>query len=249
MEREHDGFIFTHIPKCGGTSFRQYFNVSAINSGISKDQIYIPGFNGLLNESNFEQLNKEQLDTLTKQQLQVIAAHCKYNVHREYSLSMQRPFYYTVLRDPVDRFISHYNFFYFTLGYRNLKGVTLNELSTDRFDFIVKLIGDLQVRYLANFKYPKILGPDNMLKLAKYNLQYEYGCFGLLDYAADSIELLSFSEIPWITFNSIDLPKRNIGTVSYEISEEVLARIKDANKLDINLYQFANELWSKKVEA
>lgn len=244
---EYDSIIFTHIPKCGGTSFRQYFNASAISSGINKDQIYIPGFNGLKNESNFDQLNKEQLDALTRQKLLVIAAHCKYNVHREYSLSIQRPFYYTVLRDPVQRFISHYNYFYFSLGYRDLMGVTLNDLSDEQFNFIARLIGDLQVRYLANFKYPKILGSENMLKLAKYNLEYEYGCFGLLDFAADSIELLRASGIPWIKFSSTDLPQRNIGKASYKISEKVLSRIREANKLDVNLYKFANELWAKMV--
>jgi len=249
-KKEYDSFIFTHIPKCGGTSFRKLVNDAALESGISKNEIYIPGFNDLGNDKNIDQLNEVEKEAFKKRKYKVIAAHSKFNLHAEYELGLQNPFYYTILRDPVKRFISHYHFFYFTLGYNNLKGVHLNDLSVEKLIFLIRKLANIQTAYLANFKYKKVIGATNLLKLAKYNLQYEYKDFGILHDINSSIESLNSKKPKWLSKMN-ELPLLNSsGSNKVKCKNEILELIKDENQSDFELIEFGNFLLeSRKLES
>lgn len=238
-KKNYDSFIFTHIPKCGGTSFRKLINDSAAESGISSDKVYIPGFNGLANDKNINQLTDEEILSFKNSQFRVIAAHSKFNLHKELELKLASPYYYTILRHPIKRFISHYHFFYFTLGYNKLKGVNLNELDKDKLIFLIKKLSNIQTDYLANFKFKKVLGDENLLKLAKFNLKYEYDSYGILENMNDSIEEFKISAPEWLEINSDISLLNSSNSKKHHITEDTIDLIKKYNELDLELYRFA----------
>ena len=195
IQDKYDSFIFTHIPKCGGTSFRHFINTSGKINKINEDEIYIPGCNGLTADKNLDQLNKTELKQLKKRRIKILANHSKYNEHLQHKLIIQKPYYYTLLRDPVERFISHYNFFYYKNGLDDLSNISLNDLDEGRLEELIIRLSNLQVRYISNVKYPKAVGLENQYKIAHYNLTQIYGNFGILDKMEESIDLLSHSMV------------------------------------------------------
>lgn len=247
-KKDFDSFIFTHIPKCGGTSFRSLINTTALANGIHKGQIHIPGFNTLDFKMNFDQLNEDQLLHMQSQELKVIACHCKFDMHKTYNLTTKKPFYFTILRDPIDRFISHYNFFYFKLGYNDCKGVSLNELTKKKLDFLLTHLGNIQTRYLSSINHIKLIGFANVLKVAKYNLQYEYHDFGLLNDTAGMIQSLKSTLPEWLTLGEIEMPISNAFKHQDKLSPKLIRKIKAANKYDVELYKFAKMLHSLKTQ-
>lgn len=247
--KNYDSFIFTHIPKCGGTSFRQLINDSAIASGISVDKLYIPGFNGMANNKNIGQLKGAEREEFKSGNYKIIAAHSKFNLHKEYELKLKSPFYYTILRDPIKRFVSHYHFFYYKLGYDNLKGVAIKELSDEKLIFLVKRLSNIQTDYLASFKFKKVLGEENMLKLAKYNLQYEYADFGIIDNMKKSIERLRLIQPNWLHIEG-NLPNLNTSSSkSHKINDDIKKLILEHNQNDYQLLEFGKRLIHSKEKA
>lgn len=148
--RQYKSFIFVHIPKSGGTSFRDYIYRLATASGVPVEKIHVPGYGGLSNEKNISQLTKQELVDFRRMNKVVLAAHCKYDVHKDFKLNMADPFYYILLRNPVERFISHYNFFHRHLGYRNLKGIHLNDLNEYNLEEMLKRMANIQLSHLIN---------------------------------------------------------------------------------------------------
>ena len=247
MDRNYDSFIYTHIPKCGGTSFRNFINDSALASGVSADEIYIPGCNNLSNDKNIPQLTEKELNEVQIKPIKVLATHAQYNVQKQFNLDIKNPFYFTILREPIARFISHYNFFYYKNGYDNLKGVRLDQIDKQKLSQLLKRISNIQVKYLSNIKHIKIVGLDNMLKLAKYNLIYEYQCFGILEYINVSLEDLRKKSPDWINLQ-IEFPEANTNkSSSYDLDEEVVEIIKSNHKHDIALYKFALDIYKRNL--
>ena len=246
MSKEnYDSFIFTHIPKCGGTSFRKYINDCALDSGIDSEKIYIPGFNGIENNKNIPELNDDELYDLQNKSLKIIANHAKYEVELDYSLNVNDPFYFTILRNPIERFISHYNFFYYKLGYSGCKGKTLEDLGAEKLDHIINHLSNVQVTYLSNIKHKKIVGWKNMLKLAKYNLMMEYDCYGLIEDMKRTLKILKKRKPEWLTLDQ-EFPILNTSNShKFKVSDEVIEKIRDANIWDILLYDFAKENFKK----
>ncbi len=243
-EKTHyDSFIFTHIPKCGGTSFRKYINDAALASGINKEEIYIPGFNGLGNNKNIINLPKAEISQIRQKPIKILANHAYFNVHKEYELNIQNPFYYTILREPVARFVSHYNFFYYKNGYDDCKGISLNDLPEEKLLKLLQLLSNIQVKYLSNIKHIKIVGYDNMLKLAKYNLLYEYPAFAILEDMELSLTILQQETPSDLLQFSEKFPVQNSYSKKSKepIAEPILEKIRAYNAYDIELYNFGKK--------
>jgi len=240
----YKSFIYTHIPKCAGSSFRQLIFKSAITSGVKKDHIYIPETLGIPNNANLNQLKNKQLEVLKRRELTILADHSKFNIHKRLKLNMEAPFYYTLIREPVKRFISHYNYFYFDKGYGNLKGVHLNDLNEERLIAVLKSLSNITVDYISN-RYEKIepIVTKTTLLRAAYNLENHFASFGIVEKMKPSLYLLNKYSPEWITIKT-EIPMKNTTKVKLDSPrDEILNLIKKHNKFDIDLYDFATKLF------
>lgn len=246
-EKEYGSFVFTHIPKCGGTSFRKYINDAAIDSGLKLDNIYIPGFNELDNDKNIPQLDENEIKTLQKKELKILANHCKYGEDTAMGIKLESPFNFTILRDPVKRFISHYHFFYYTLGYNDCKGVSLDKLNDKKLEVLLDKLGNIQVGYISNIKFKKVVGLENMLKICKYNIHYEFDAFGVVEDMKTTLHFLKKQCPSWLKLTGTFPTLNTSNSKKVNLPDGIIARIEEANKYDIELYQFSkNLLYTKK---
>ncbi len=244
---EYSSFIFTHIPKCGGTSFRHYINSACLLNNLDTSEIYIPGCNEIKSDKNLGQLDNKELEQLRKNNIRVLANHTKYEEHSKYKIKIPSPYYYTLLRNPIQRFISHYNFFYYKNGLDKLKNISLNDLEEHRLEKLIISLSNLQVSYLSNVKYPKAVGSLNQYKIAYYNLTQLYGGFGILEQMEESLKQLQNTIPSWLDLKDSSFPSLNAFSTEEKIKPSIIKLIKKHNDMDIRLYNKASRIFKERV--
>ena len=99
-------FVLYHIPKCGGSSIRQYF-YDIFKDKYNDDEIWFP-------ERDDPDIIENVLDLKSKKKILLGHVSVNYlienNIKANYSI--------TCLRNPIDRFISHYYYFIYYKGER-----------------------------------------------------------------------------------------------------------------------------------
>ena len=244
MRKPYDSFIFTHIPKCGGSSLRAMFYEAAKLSSIDESQIHIPGEGNIPSSKNLPNLTTEELNKIQQKKIKILADHSKYNTHVRHGLKkIENPFYFTVLRDPVDRFISHYNFFHFKLGYGGLKGITINDLNKEKRTKLINSLSNLQISYLIN-KNSNDICTNHHCRRAISSLTSKFHCFGILEDIDLTLLLLEKLSPRWFTIPK-NIPTKNVNNLnkkSISPNAEIYAEIKKANRLDYILYNYSKNL-------
>ena len=87
-----DVLIFTHIPKCAGSTFREHLR-SEYGDGLLSPY-HEPG------RSEFMAAERGSLEQYT-----FLSSHDPYGIHSKFN---RRPVYFTIVRDPVERIVSFY---------------------------------------------------------------------------------------------------------------------------------------------
>lgn len=237
---KNKSIIFTHIQKTAGTSVLN----ELIYANYTKEEVreFWGGF-GI-----------KKLMTTNTSHYKVFTGHFPYGIHHYIKQDCE---YFTFLREPISRAISHYNFI------KNNKGIPgdpphrfrffhqNNELS-EIFDkssalnpFKGVIVNNMQTRFLAGYLYYGF--PKNsrfMLKKAKENLKNNYKVFGLQERYDESIELIT-SAFGWKYE-----PKgiRNKKTAKKDVVDDYTMSVLNENHLlDIELYKYAQELFEDQL--
>lgn len=230
--------IFLHLVKTAGTTLnqvldREYANILSFYIAKESKELF-EGFKEKLKNNNAG----------------LIRGHFEFGWHA----FLTRPFVYiTLLREPVARVISEY---YYILGKTDhplYDQVAAKNLSIA--DFVKNWKHpDVQTRKISGLTFAKNSGipqnieinDRNMLKIAKENLDKYFAVVGLTEKFDETLILLK-REFGWdwpfytrknVTRNKV--ARENIPASTIEI-------IKEYNQLDIELYEYAKQLFNEKI--
>lgn len=232
-----DKLLFIHIPKTAGSSFRE----SMIKPNVSSYY----NFRGLKNLY----LKKNVVNN------EVIGGHMPYGVHK---IIKGSPKYFTFLRSPIDRAISHYFFMVQAANpkYPNanrphrllhqktpLKDI-FNATKSHKYRFSVfSLLDNLQTRYIAGYRYYWYSKDSNdLLKIAMKNLKENIELFGIQEQYQDSLQLFQ-NVFGWENY-PVSQKLRNT-RIEKVVNEEDMIVLENNHQLDLRLYEYGLELFEK----
>lgn len=238
FQPEQPTIIFLHIPKAAGATLQ-----SIISRHYKNSQVFYYDFPESINE--FKSFSPK-----TKQQIKLITGHLYFGFH-QYCLPPYT--YITMLRNPVNRVISHYYYARRTPNHYLYQKIKSGNLSLK--DYLKSNILELnngQVRFLSGqngFENHVEFGKctREMLDEAKQRLTTYFSFIGITERFNESI--ISLQEA--FGFNNCFYYQKNVTKqklAKSAVDKEILDAIVEINKLDIELYDYANKIFQKKLD-
>jgi hypothetical protein len=228
--------IFNHIPKTAGMSFHQFI----------KDN--------LPNNSVLDFYTLDNRDRLVEYANQAQSRHAAIVGHLPFSFFVNLPLpakamHITVLREPIARLISYY-YYIRTSEPHYLHDWVVNEdvpLHTFFESKPTMEIDNLHLRFLCSTDCSNVpIGgcTREMLEEAKDNLKNKFAVVGLQEYFPQSLELTA-KTMGWSKITNPEINRAPERAKSAESDAKTLKLIRSMNELDIELYEFAKELFVK----
>ena len=221
--------IFLHIPKTAGTTLvrilhRQYGRTGyvSIKAGTSFENAKL-------------QIVREEIDGF-----RLVYGHVPFGIHD----ALTRPVrYFTLVRDPVDRVVSHYYFARSHPAHRLYREITEKRMTLR--DYVASgITGELangQTALLAGQKQDAPSGDLSLLERAQANIMRHFAAVGVTEDFDRTIVLFKLA-LGWrmpLVYESVNVtagrPDANA------IDEETLEAIRSQNRLDELLYRFIRD--------
>lgn len=226
--------IFLHIPKTGGRSLQKILLRNFKDKEVITD--------------GHEKLEKiKSWPDESRRKIRYIQGHFIYGVHELFS---QESTYITMLRDPVERVISHY--YYIRRSPNHPLHATLRDENIDLVGYINSgVCGEVQndqTRLVAGVPRDSGVAPDDMLRMAKENIEGKFILAGVIEKFDESLMLLKKE----LGLGNIFYGVRNqtIGRpLKEQVPAETLDLIKESNRLDIALYAHVEQILDSKIHA
>ncbi|MCU0525902.1 MAG: sulfotransferase family protein [Elainella sp. Prado103] len=233
--RQTDVMYFCHIPKTAGMTFR-----TIIEDQFPCDDVCPATLNAQLRKLTPEELRQYRL----------FRGHLGFSNLPDL-LADKRVINITILREPIARVISHYDYIRRMPGdphYAAVKDMTLEEFA-QRLT-AGKLGKNIQTYHVAKTTQSSLdkLSVAETLDLAKTSLD-QFGFVGLVERFQDSLFLLSYI-FGWKPI--LNSRRENAAKVKKpvdEIPESTLAVIRANSQLDAQLYDYAREIFELRFAA
>jgi hypothetical protein len=224
--------IFIHVPRTGGTTLntvieRQYPRHSTFTIDGKRVSESIIQFKSLPLED--------------RAQIKCLKGHMLFGLH-EYL--PQPTAYISMLRDPVDRIISHYYFVLRTSDHYLHETVVSKKM--DLTDYVSSGISMELKNGQACAMSGRYAKSTDVLETAKRNLRQHFLLVGLAERFDESLmlfsKLLGWKKVWYIKRNVVqERPAKN------ELPIQVLNTIRKHNELDIELYEFCKQIFEEKL--
>lgn len=163
--------------------------------------------------------------------------------------------YINLLREPVERFISHYHYARSPLRWpKKLKRLKkLGQWNESIEDCLEKQHDGCKWNVMTRF----FCGPEpfcknggeKALQRAKFNLEHYYASVGVLEHLKEFVKVLH-KRLPGFVMDSSGVLGRKFvtkGVSKKPLSDTVMAKIVNVNNADIELYNFAKKLFLKEA--
>ncbi len=228
--------IFLHIPKAGGSTLHRIIEKQYEPSTI----FTIPSFYS--SKEEFRQAAEFQL-----KEIKVLKGHMFFGLP---DVLPNPSTYITLLRDPVERIISHYYYVLRTPIHYLYKDVKSKNMSLKEY-VCSGLSGELdngQTRLIAGFNFSDTAQPasQEMLEVAKQNLKSHFAVVGIAEEFNKTLIILK-KGFGWkMPFYVKENTTKN-RLMKERIPKETLDVIKKHNELDIELYRYAKDIFEDLV--
>lgn len=225
-------YIFIHIPKTAGSSFRniikrEYSPAKMLSCAIPKE-----------------------LDYSTQKKWEILTGHFPFGIHEKFNLDNFA--YLTILREPISRVISFYNYS------RINKNHYLHELTTkysikellENNDFSDSLIefNNLQIRLLTGVDAPFGACKRDMLDFAINNIEKHFLFVGIQELFNESMNYLKYLT-NWKDLRyTVKNKTRRKSITKEKLDRSTLDLIIKYNQLDIELYNYSKKILLENVE-
>jgi len=242
--------VFVHVPRTGGTTLRSVFTTA-----YGADAVRAPG--NIFRSVDRTRSGLKRLAAGRHLGLRVVAGHVPFGL--ACTLMPEGTRYVTLLRDPVERALSHYEHarthHHRPLSPRPTRArpsaaalpIAAALALEDAIARDEHLLDNLATRMLCDAESPYGDLPDDALESAKRNLRDRFELVGLTERMDESIvlldRLLGTGRAP---YTSRRVRRRRAGG---KPSADALAEIGRRNALDLELYAFAGELFAERVAA
>ena len=228
--------LYLHIPKAAGTTLGTILMQKFRRRGVLTIQ-----------DAKTAVEDLARLPDAKREKLQFIKGHFAYGLHE----GLGRPFeYITMLREPVDRVVSHYYYVLRNPAHYLHARVTSKKMSLKDYALggLTKEVDNGQVRLIAGEFYRDPCGQCSreLLEKAKENLRNHFAVVGLAERFDETLLVLG-ERYGWkdmfYTRQNATVDRARLD----ELPEDAVEAIEAANPLDAELCAFANELFEAGV--
>lgn len=230
--------LFTHIPKAGGTTLEHLLAKNHPPNGT----VLINSENLFLHPMVFGRFGGLP---------RVVMGHHKLS-QPLYMLIDHRTAHVTILREPVSRVLSHYDYLRVSPNHRTHR--TVREMTVEQFaaSRVTPELCNGQTLRLAGM-LPRVLSsrfraPASALASAKENLERRFSFFGLTERYGEFL-LMAARLLGW---RDVFCEPRNVSkqrTQRDAAMDRAIEIIRERNALDIELYDFARALFQRRLDA
>lgn len=235
--KKKETFIFLHIPKCAGTSFTRL-----LEANIPFSEVF-----------NFRPPYETQIDVLksmaptARNRLRLITGHLSYGVHE---LVDSPCTYLTMLRDPIDRVISLYDFIRQDQSHPlhdEVITMSLDEFSRGKCSSQITncMTRQLSGNPAVDFLNGKETCSEEDLALAMKHLN-SFAFIGLQEEFHTSM-LLCRLLFGWTTIHHTRVNQTSHRTRLADLDEKTLEVLRTYNSIDLRLYEYGLQLFRTRV--
>lgn len=234
--------IFLHIPKAAGSTLhdiieRQYHPKAVFS--ITGNQV----------DKSIEEFR--QLPELKRRQLKMIKGHLGFGLHE---FLPQGADYFTLLRHPVDRILSHYYYVVRRPSHYLYNAVVDNNMSLKDFarSGISYELDNGQARLLAGQQGQADLNieigqcSNTLLETAKQNLRNYFPVVGTTE-NFDRMLMLLKKNFNWKNILYVKKRVTQNRPKPKQIDPDTRKIIETYNEIDLNLYQYAKQLLEEQI--
>lgn len=236
--QKNETIIFLHIPKTAGTTLDQI-----IFRHYPFKKVYQTGLIAQQGVSDFKEMSEED-----RAKYRLLKGHLNFGIHKY----VPNPWsYFTFLREPIDRTISHY--YFIAQNKDHILYDLIQEEQMDITDYLSEgldpMLFNAQTRLLSGVwdKNPAGTCTSEHLELAQENLKNHIRVIGLTERFDESLLLLGRA----FGWNYLNYTPQNVTSnrpKKEAVDPNTLTAIENANELDLALYEYALPLFEAQLE-
>lgn len=230
--------LFEHVPKCGGTSIVNY-----LVSHYGNDQVYyIRGDRARAYIDHFKRLTGQE-----RNKYRLIFGH---GAHHLLECVAESWIKLTVLRNPVQRIISHYHYVLRTPDHYLYQKVTSEGLTLKAYatrGLSGELRNNLVCRFTGLAAEDAERHPEDSVERAIQTLREKYDVVGVLAHLEAAMDLLKEKAGFTKAFGSRKLNSTRYQVPLASIPESTKSAIAEVNSLDMRLYERVLSIAPKEV--